>query len=457
MTIEYKSIRESWGSKLGFMFAAVGSAIGLANIVRFPYLVGKHGGAAFVATYIICLLVIGFPVFLTEILIGRTTHRNPCGAFQQLGNNALWKWLGLLIIGTGFIVSAFYSALAGWILGYLIEAIKGNVNNFNTTQQSISFYSGLISSPIWGVAYHGSFILLCIFTLYTGVRKGLERASKLLMPLMFLVLLYLVFTGLNLPNASKGLKFLLSPDWSLITPSVILIALGQSFFTLSAGQGTMITYGSYLNREVNLLSCCIPIVIADTLVSILAAIAVFTIVFSVNMQPDVGLGLIFHTLPVVFSKMGSGGYIIALAFFLLVSLAALTSEISAMEPFIAFLVDEKGWKRQRAVVTCGVGAFIIGIPCALSYSVFKDFTINGMFCLEIFDFITTNILIPVGGLLAVLLVGWRWGIGQALVELSFGASKIFMQSKILRIYLMICIKYLAPAIIVAICLKGLIA
>ncbi len=320
-------LRESWGSRVGFMFGAIGSAVGLANIVRFPYLVGYYGGSAFVITYLGCLLLVGFPVFVTEVLIGRSTHRNPKGAFTLLGRSSFWSGAGILLIITGVIVCSFYSVLSGWILGYLVEAILGHLAHFSNTAESVTFHGTLTKNPIWAVEYHALFIFVCVAVLYKGVRKGLERFNKILLPLMFLVLLYLLVVGLQLENAGLGLSFLFKPNWSTITPAVFLMALGQAFFTLSAGQGTMITYGSYLPSNVNLLSSCFPIVLADITISIVAAVAVFTIVFSVGIEPNAGIGLIFHILPVVFSKLPSG-YWIAIGFFLLVALAALTSEIS---------------------------------------------------------------------------------------------------------------------------------
>ena len=356
--------RDSWGSRLGFIFAVAGSAIGLANIWRFPYIVGKHGGAAFICMYLLCLFLMGFPVFMSEMLIGRTTQTSPAGAFRQLGGNKFWSFAGTMTVVTGFIVSSFYSAVAGWILGYLVEAVAGKITHFSSSDQAILHYAGLIGSPLWTVSFHFIFILTCSCVLFLGVRQGIERVSKFMMPLLFIVLFLLVAKGLSMPDADKGLRFLFTPDWSVLTPTAIIIAMGQAFFTLSVGQGTLVTYGSYLTGKENLIKNCLPIALMDTVVSILSAIAVFTIVFSVGMEPDSGPGLIFHTLPLAFSQL-SGGYILAVMFFLLVVIAALTSEISAMEPTIAYLIDEKGWKRRSAVIACGLGGFLLGIPLSL--------------------------------------------------------------------------------------------
>lgn len=447
--------RDTWGSRLGFIFAVAGSAIGLANIWRFPYIVGKHGGAAFIIIYLICLALMGFPVFLSEMLIGRTTRTSPAGAFGRLGRSRFWSAGGLLTIITGFIVSSFYSAVAGWILGYLVEALSGQITSFQTTEAATQHHLSLLSNPIWNITFHFLFLFFCTSVLFFGVRYGIERGSKIMMPLLFGVLFLLVVMGLMMPHASDGLRFLFTPDWSVLTPTAIMAAMGQAFFTLSLGQGTLVTYGSYLDGKENLIKNSLPIVLMDTLVSIFSAIAVFSIVFSVGMRPDSGPGLIFHTLPWAFSQI-SGGYILAVLFFLLVVLAALTSEISAMEPTIAYLVDERGWKRKPAVITCGVGAFLLGIPSALSTNLLKDYTLAGMTFLELVDFLASSILIPIGGLLAVLLVGWRWGFSPAFHHLKEGAGNLFERHPLLKSYLWICIKYSAPILILFVFINTLI-
>lgn len=446
--------RATWGSRVGFIFAVAGSAVGLANIWRFPYIVGANGGAAFIAVYLLCLLLIGFPVFMAEILIGRTTQTSPSGAFLKLSGKPAWSWAGKMTILTGFIVSAFYSAVAGWILGYLIEAAQGNVTQFTSAAESSQHYETLLANPWWGLSFHALFLLLCTGVLYLGVREGIEKGNKIMMPLLFIVLIVLVMRGLFLPHAEAALAFLFKPDWSALTPAAFLVALGQSFFTLSLGQGTMVTYGSYLGNKENLLKSCIPVVLMDTLVSIFAAIAVFTIVFSAGIEPDQGPGLIFHTLPLVFSQI-PGGALLAVLFFLLVFLAALTSEISAMEPTIAYLIDEKKWSRSSAVLACGLGAFLLGVPCALSTSVLKDYTFFGENFLDALAFLASNILIPLGGLAAVVLVGWVWGIPNALTQLKQGAYELFDRHRWIGGYFWFCFKYSAPILIGVVFLHAL--
>lgn len=452
---EHKQVRGSWGTRLGFIFAVAGSAIGLANIWRFPYIVGKHGGAAFIVVYLLCLFFMGFPVFISELLIGRTTQTSPSGAFRRLGGYKFWTAAGKMTILTGFIVSSFYSAVAGWILGYLVEAVLGKVTSFGTTEEAMQHYTALMGNPVWSVFFHFLFIAICTGVLYLGVREGIERSSKVMMPLLFAVLFILVGQGLTMSKASEGLRFLFSPDWSVLTPTAVMVAMGQAFFTLSLGQGTLVTYGSYLRKDESLVKSGVPVVFMDTLVSIFSAIAVFTIVFSVGMEPNSGPGLIFHTLPWAFSQI-SGGYFLSILFFLLVVIAALTSEISAMEPTIAYLVDERQWKRKHAVTACGIGGFLLGIPCALSYNLLKDYTFQGANFLDVISFIASSILIPLGGLAAVVLVGWRWGFDNALVQLKEGSTALFKRNPWLSKYFWFCIKYSAPILILLVFLNALL-
>lgn len=439
--------RESWQSRLGFIFAAVGSAVGLANIWKFPYTVGKSGGAAFILLYLASLMLIGFPVFISEILIGRATQTSPKGAMKALGKSPGWERVGAMMVLTGFIVSAFYSAVAGWVLGYFIEALRGSLSSMESPQEAIQHYDQLMSSPLWGVGFHGLFLAICSGIVLLGVQKGIERASKIMMPLLLTVLAVLVFKGLALPGAGEGLKFLLEPDWSVVTPSVALAALGQSFFTLSVGQGTMITYGSYLDEKANIPASCVPIALIDTLISILSAVAIFTVVFSVGMEPTAGPGLLFHTLPVVFSQL-PGGYLMAVLFFSLVSLAAISSEISAMEPLIAYLMDEWKWTRKQGTALCASAAFIVGVPCALSANLLSGHTLWGMTFLDLIAFVATDLLVPLGGLAAVILVGWRWGMGVALAHLQKGAEKCFDRAPWLKGYFYWGIRYVAPLLMV---------
>lgn len=440
-------LRESWKSRLGFIFAALGSAVGLGSIWRFPYIVGENGGAAFIVIYILCLLLIGFPVLVGELVIGRTAQTSPVGSFRLIGRKKFWGHAGKLTIITGFIISSFYSVIAGWGLGYLIQAIKGEFTHFADPMQASSLFQSLVQNVYWVVGYHFLFLSLGFVVLVSGVRKGIERASKILMPVLFIVLAILVVKGLFLPRSVQALKFLFSPDWKNVTPHVVLVALGQAFFTLSLGQGTMITYGSYLSRDEDIPASCFPVVVFNTIISLLMGIAVFTIVFSVGLTPQTGPALLFETLPVVFSQMAAGK-ILGILFFLLVVIAALTSEISALEPMISYFVDERGWSRKKSAFLSVLGAFLIGIPSAFSFNVWRGITFFGKTIFDLISFASVNILVPIGGLLAVILVGWRWGISE-----TFDHLKLHHRNRGIQWYYRLTLRYLAPIFIILILLN----
>lgn len=429
------------------MWSAIGSAVGLGSIWRFPYVVGQSGGAAFVFLFCIFLFFISLPVLIAEIVIGRSAVSSPYGAFRKLGKNRVWGGIGLLTIITGFLVSSFYSVVCGWTLGYLIEAIGNGLTKFESIAASRAYFDGLVGSPIWAVGTHLGFMILSTVILLVGVQKGIERGNKIFMPLLFLILILLVIKGLSMSGAEAGLKFLFTPKWSQLTPAVIIMALGQAFFALSIGQGTMVTYGSYLSQKDSIPNACMPVALAVILVSLFAGVAIFTVVFSVGAQPTDGTNLMFQTLPLVFSELPAG-YFLSILFFLLIFLAGLTSQISAMEPLISYLIDEKKFPRHKAVFWTGLGAFILGIPSALSFGVWKE-----THFFDIISYICINILIPLGGLAAVLLVGWRWGLDAAFTHLREGAGGIYIRSNAIPAYLRFSIKFLAPVIIIIILLN----
>ena len=445
--------RESWNSRIGFISAALGSAVGLGSIWRFPYVVGQNGGGAFILLYLIFLALIGFPILITEILIGRTAQSSPYGAFRTIGKSKYWGYLGKVTIITGFIISSFYSVIAGWMLGYLIEAIKGSFSSIDGNS-ALSYFNSLSSSSIWSVGYHFLFLVICASILFFGVRKGIEAKSKIMMPLLMIVLLILVVKGLTLPSSSKGLKFMLSLNFKDITPAGVLIALGQAFFTLSLGQGTMITYGSYLSKGEDIPKSCFPVVLLNTLISILVGIAVFTIVFSADLNANSGPTLIFETLPIVFSKMAFGR-LLSILFFILVVIAAITSEISALEPVISYFIDEKDYSRHKATIIASTGAFLIGIPSALSFGLLKNFTIFKSNFFDIISFFSVNVFVPLGALFACLLVAYRWKIKKAFEHLKVKDIAFIHRKPIFSVYFKISVKYIAPVLILFILLNVL--
>jgi len=445
--------REHWRSKAGFILAAAGSAIGLGNIWKFPYIAGENGGAAFIFIYLICIAVIGLPVLIAEILIGRSTQRNPVGAFKKLSGSPFWIGVGAIGVAAGFIILSFYSVVAGWSLGYIVESLRGEFYNFTSAAAASEHFNNLTSNLSWIISFHGLFFLITISVVYAGVNKGIERGSKIMMPVLLFLLLILVIRGLTLPGSNEGLRFLWLPDWSKVSGHSVLIALGHAFFTLSLGMGAMMTYGSYMSEKNNIPSAALQIVILDTMIALLAGLAIFTAVFATGQNPDAGPGLIFHTLPVVFTKI-PGGYIFAFLFFLLLTIAALTSAISLLEVVVAFFVDELGWKRHSAVVVFGIAIFLLGVPSALSYNIMSDVRLFNLTYFDIADFLASNLLLPLGGLFISIFVAWFWGFDKALVKLKRGAEKLFehyeWRVNTWRFFL----KYLSPVLIFIVLLQS---
>jgi NSS family neurotransmitter:Na+ symporter len=446
---------DGWKSTLGFVVAAAGSAVGLVNIWRFPYIVGEHGGAAFIAVYILFLLLIGLPVLLCEVLIGRSSGKGPALALSTLGKGSpAWGAVGKGIALTGFIVSSFYSVVAGWILGYLVFSLTGSLSSADSVQAASSLFASSTGSVVWTIGYHALFMGLAALVLVRGVRRGIEAVNKLLMPLLVLLLLGLAIWGLTLPGGSNAIGFLLRLDWSQLTPLALLTALGHAFFTLSLGQGTMIAYGSYLKKKGSLLRICSPILIFDTLVSLLAGVAVISLVFAGGGEPSGGVGLLFSTLPAAFAAI-PGGSVVAIGFFLLVAMAALTSQTSAMEPAINYLVVDRKWKRRWAVGLVSLGGFALGIPSALAFNLWRHATLGGHSFFDVISFVAMDVLIPLGGLAAVLFVGWKWGFSKAARELLGERETVGTRARTLRIYFALCVRFVTPALITLIFLANL--
>jgi neurotransmitter:Na+ symporter, NSS family len=446
--------RENWGSKTGFILAAAGSAIGLGNIWKFPYIAGENGGASFIIVYLICIAIIGLPVLIAEILIGRTTQRDPVGAFHKLSNSKFWASVGGMGIVGGFLILSFYAVIAGWALGYIVEAVQGNFFNFSEPTSSAHHFNDLVGDIFWILGYFILFMLLTVTIVWSGIQKGIERGSKIMMPILLFLLIILMIRGLTLDGAESGMRFLLEPDWSKINAQSVLIALGHAFFTLSLGMGAMLTYGSYMSKKTSVPNSALQIVILDTLIALIAGIAIFTSVFAVGLDPAAGPGLIFHTLPSVFVKM-PGGYIFSILFFVLLTIAALTSSISLLQVVVSYFVDERGWKRHKAVIVLASVISLLGIPSALSFNVLSDFHIFGLNFFDLVDFIASNVLLPLGGLLISVFVAWIWGFDKALVSLREGAESLFDNYPWVIKFWEIFLKYFAPILIFLVLLHSI--
>jgi NSS family neurotransmitter:Na+ symporter len=418
-----QSSRGTWTSRLGFILAAAGSAIGLGNIWRYPYVTGQNGGAAFVLIYLGCVLFIGVSVLIAELALGRRTTLNPVGAIKSTSSSRLWPGVGYLGILTAIGILSFYLVVAGWTIGYL----------FKTAFHVGGTFAEFIHDPTTEIGYFTIFLFLTTFVVLGGVEKGIERWSKILMPLLFLILVGLMVFSLTLEGASKGVEFYLKPDFSKITGSTILAALGQAFFSLSLGMGTMITYGSYLSKNESIPYSATAVAISDTTIAFLAGLVIFPALFSAGMDPAAGPALVFNVLPTIFERM-PGGTIVGVLFFTLLIIAALTSAISLLEVPVAFLVDQKKWTRKKAVWVITAITFVMGLPSALSQGT-VDFLSNVTLphpnpgqpplatgFLDIMNFLFGSFSLTVGGLLICIFVGWVWGARNAVEELRIGAS-----------------------------------
>lgn len=464
-----KGKRENWGSSFGFILAAAGSAVGLGNIWKFPYIAGENGGAAFIVVYLISILLIGIPIFISELIIGRKSQLNVVGAYKKLSNNnPFWSIVGYMGIFTAFVILSYYNVVAGWSIGYFFEGLKGTFNDFTTVELASNYFGNQTSSTFWIISWQLIFVALSVYVVFSGVRKGIEKYSKLLMPILLIILIFLAVWGSSLKGGSAGLAFLFKPNWGSINGKVILIALGHAFFTLSLGMGAIITYGSYFSKDDNILTSALWVVFLDTFIAIVAGIAIFTSVFSMGFNPADGPGLIFNILPTVFNKM-PGGNIFGILFFLLLSIAALTSAVSLLEVITSYFVDNKNYSRHRVVIISAFITFLVGIPSAMSFGLLKDYQIFQKSFFDIMDFLSANILLPGGGLLIAIFIGWKYGYKKSLDALESGSNEWF-KSNIFFAFLgkkvpakklsignvwFIFIRFIAPVLITLVFLKSI--
>jgi NSS family neurotransmitter:Na+ symporter len=423
---ETAAARGTFGSRFGFILACAGSAIGLGNIWRFPYMAGQGGGSAFVLVYLGCVVLVGVPVMLAEMSMGRASRKNPVGAFRALVPSRWWPWVGGLGVLAGFGILAFYSVVAGWTLGYAWFALTGRFAGHVPADESGALFTGFIADPVAQLALTGLFILLTALIVRGGIAAGIERASKILMPLLFVVLIALAIRALTLPGAGQGVSFLFSPDFSKITPRVVMGALGQALFSLSLGMGAMITYASYLKGDEDLPTAAFSVAFFDTAVALAAGLVVFPALFTAGVPPDKGPGLVFVVLPTIFGTLPGLPSLFAFAFYVLLAIAALTSTISLLEVVVAFLVDEWHFQRERAVWVSSAACFVLAIPSALSLGAVPWLTTllgpAGGF-LDLQNILWGNFALTVGALGISLFVGWRWGTTHAVAELAKGVPR----------------------------------
>ena len=400
--------RKNFSSKLGVVFAAAGSAVGLGNVWRFPYMTGQNGGAAFILIYIGCVLLLGIPCMVSEFVIGRHGASNTARAYSKLSGGKPWKYVGYMGVLTGFLITGYYAVVSGWCLQYIVASLTGSLNG--DPQYIQQYFTDFSQSPLKPVMWTVVILLLTHMVIIHGVRGGIEKASKMFMPTLFVLLLVVVVASCMLPEADKGIKYLFHPDFSKVDQDVFLNALGQSFYSLSIAMGCICTYASYFSRQTNLVRSAVQISVIDSLIAILAGLMIFPAAFSVGVNPDSGPSLIFITLPNVFQTAFAGmpvvGYIVSLMFYALLTLAAITSLISLHEVSTAFFFEELHISRKAGATIVTVACSIIGALCSLSLGAVKGLTICGKDLFDVFDFVTGQIMLPIGGFLTCLFIGW---------------------------------------------------
>lgn len=435
--------RGEWSSSFGFIMAAAGSAVGLGNLWKFPYLAGQHGGAAFVLLYLVFMVVIGVTILLAEITLGRGMRRNGIEAFAKVSKRL--SWIGAMGLLAAVMILSFYGVIGGWIARYFLQVFMGGVAG-----DPKAFFGEFISHPWYPVLFQIGFMVATAFIVIRGIAGGIERGNKIMMPGLLILLIILGVRSVTLPGAGAGIDFFLNPDFSKITPASIVAALGQVFFSLSLGVGCMLTYGSYLNRNSDLKRCALTIPSLDTAVAFLAGFAILPAVFAFGFEPSEGPGLMFVSLPAVFNQMPFGFLFFGL-FFLLAFFAALTSSISLLEIPVSWLVDAHQWHRRKAVIVCTIVITLIGIPSCLSFGpALGGFTFFGKTFFELVDFMASNVLMPIGGFCLCIVVGYIWGIDKAVEEITSGGRFPFRLHTIWAVML----RYVSPAALVIIFLDA---
>jgi len=441
--------REQWGSKLGFILAAAGSAVGLGNLAFFPKSAAESGGGLFLVLYVVAVLVIGVPLMMAELTIGRASQSNAVGSFRKLRPGTPWWLLGMMGVAAGFLILSFYAVIGGWITGYLWEAATGVLTSFQSGAELQAHFAEVTADPVWTVAYYFVFMIATVAIVYGGVGAGIERWSKVLMPLFLILMLVVIVRGLFLPGAFAGLEFLFMPKLEDMNASTVSNALSQAFFSLSLGMGAMITYGSYLNKKQNLQTSSVQIALLDSGIAIMAGMAIFPALFAMTPNMDAGnmeggLGMLFYTFPQIFLAMFGGNQLLATIFaslfFLLILIAALTSSISLLEVVTAYFVDDQKWARKKAAMVMGFIIFLIGVPSALS----PDFQ-------GIIELLTYGYMLPLGGMFISIFVGWFWNRNNVIINATEGARGFRLGNAWL-----FTLKYVAPFIIGQIILFKLI-
>ena len=395
--------RATFATRLGVIATTVGSAVGLGNIWRFPYEAGAHGGGAFLLIYIFFILLIGVPIICAEFIMGRSAHSDIFGAFRKLHHVKQWAWVGYLGIAASILILSFYSVVAGWTMEYFFQSVTGQIDSVTSANRHEVFdaFATGYKPVLWTIV----FLLINGAVMLRGVEKGIERMSNIFMPILFVILVVFAVNSLLMPEAAAGVEFIFKPDFSKVTSSVLLGAMGQAFFSLSLGLGCMLTYASYFSEKTPLVKTAYTTAVLDTCVAILAALIIFPAVFTYHTEPAAGPKLVFEVLPNIFNQMPLGD-VWSSFFFLLLFLASLTSTISMSEICIAFFCDQLGLSRRKATLLNLTIALVLGSLCALSFGSLSGLTVCGLTIFNLFDYVSSNILLPLGGMVISIFVGW---------------------------------------------------
>lgn len=451
------SIHGQWSSRWAFILAATGSAVGLGNIWKFPYITGENGGGAFVLVYLVCIALIGIPIMMAEVMLGRRGRQSPVNTMKTLaveaGHSHYWKWLGWMGVIAGFLILSYYSVIAGWALAYVFRMAFG-VFTLATPDGVNNIFSDFVAAPEALLFWHTVFMIMTMIVVSRGVQGGLEQIVKFLMPGLFIMLIVLVGYAMNSGDFIQGLHFMFYPDFSKITPDGVLIAMGHAFFTLSLGMGAIMVYGSYLPNHTSIARTSIIIALADTLVALMAGMVIFPLVFANHLEPDSGPGLIFRTLPLAFGHM-PGGALFGALFFILLTFAAWSSSISLIEPAVAWMVENRGVTRVYASVTTGILCWLFGFLTIFSFNIWKNFTPLDMFSrfegktlFDLLDYLTANIMLPLGGFLIAVFSVWVMKREASRDELEMGDGFAYMIWRFL-------VRYITPIAVAIVFLRAI--
>ncbi len=445
--------RDSFGSRFGALVAMAGSAVGLGNLWRFPYLVGENGGAAFIIVYIVLSFVICLPIFISEFVVGRRSQKNAFAAFRDLSGGSAWRWVGLFTVIVPLVVLSYYSVIGGWSVDYLLKSCTFSFTGGESQSTVNTIFTDFVTSTWAPLIAQSVFLLITTLIVVVGIKDGIEKFSKVMMPALFFIVIGIAIYSLTLPGAQKGVDYLFNPDFSKIDAKACAAALGQAFFSLSLGFGTIMTYASYVDKKENIMIQSAATAVSDLTFALIAGLAIMPAVFAFGLNPQSGPGLVFETLPYVFGQMPAGG-IVAILFFLALLVAALTSSISMLEVAVAYLVEEKKFSRIGACGVLFAICWVVGALCSLSFGPLSHIKIDGGNLFDFFDNLSSNILMTLGSLLTVLFVGWRLKKTDVYDEFTNGGTL----SRNARIFgvLWFLIRFVCPLAIIAIFLFGLI-